>query len=378
MGIKKIMVMGSHARSLIHFRGDFIKNLIDNGYEVYAAAPNMTDEIEEKLNELGAHPVKFYLQRTGLNPLKDLKSIKSLGKIIKENNIDLLFPYSIKPVIYGSIAAEKLGVPVISMISGLGYTFSGASLKALILQQITQFLYRRGLRKNKAVIFQNHDDYQLFLDKRIITKDKKVDFIGGSGVNLSKYSFRVNDKKTNNIKFMFVARLLKEKGIDLYVNAAALLKKEFPKAEFHIIGEPDNTPSGISINKITRLVDEGAIIYHGRQNNVEEHLANNDVFVLPTYYREGIPRSILEALSVGLPIITTKTPGCKETVVKDKNGILIEPKNEQSLVKAMRYFLENPEKLEHMGKESRKYAETKFDVNIINAILLKNISQILS
>ncbi|MBU2996737.1 glycosyltransferase family 4 protein [Cellulophaga baltica] len=378
MKIKKIMVMGSHPKSLVHFRGDFIKNLVDNGYEVFGAAPDIDDEVENKLNSLGAKTAGFELERTGLNPFMDLKSINNIKKILIDNEIDLLFPYSIKPVIYGSIAAAKLNIPVISMISGLGYTFSGASTKAKLLQKVTQTLYRKALKTNHTVIFQNRDDYQLFLDKNIIAKSKPVDFIGGSGVSLDKYRYRVNEKVTDNIKFMFVARLIKEKGIDMYVNAAEKLKGTYTNAEFHIIGEPDNTPSGISIDRINELVKKDVIVYHGRQNNVEEHLYKNDVFVLPTYYREGIPRSCLEATSVGLPLITTNTPGCKETIVgNNENGILIPPKNEKALVDAMEAFLKNPSMLKEMGIKSRQLAEEKFDVNIINAVLLKNIKKVI-
>tara|TARA_R100001369_G_scaffold85726_1_gene119628 strand:- start:544 stop:1680 length:1137 start_codon:yes stop_codon:yes gene_type:complete len=374
MSKKRILIICSASYSLIHFRGDFIKELLKNGYDVYAAAPNFREDIAEILVSIGAKPIAFKLQRTGLNPLKDLKTIFELKKIIKENKIDLVFPYTIKPVIYGSLAANFNKVPVISLITGLGFTFSGASKKAEILQKVTQFLYRISLSKNKIVIFQNSDDYQLFLEKRIITKSQKISIVGGSGVNLNRYKYRVNNNTSEEISFLIVARLIMEKGIELFLEAAEVLKEKYPATKFHVIGSPDKSPSAIKEERLISLNEQETIIYHGSQNNIQEHLYNGDVFVLPTFYREGIPRSILEALSVGLPIITTDSPGCKETVINYENGILIPPKNIDALIAAMEFFITNRSKLKEMGIKSRKYAEQKFDVSIINENLLKSIN----
>ncbi|WP_103192651.1 glycosyltransferase family 4 protein [Formosa algae] len=357
MSKKKILIVSSFSPSLIHFRGDFIESLIHNNFEVFTAAPDYPTDVQQKLLNLGAHPIVFKLQRTGLNPLNDLKSISELKSIIKAHNVDLVFPYTVKPVIYASIAANSCHVPVISLITGLGFAFTGLTFKARTLQTLNEFLYKISIRKNKVIVFQNRDDYKLFLDRKIIPESNKVAFVGGSGVNLDKYETRVNHNTSKVVKFLLVARLIKEKGIDLYIEAAKTLKKTYPEAEFHIIGEPDNSPSSIKLEKLNKLNKKGIVIYHGKQNNVPEHLYNTDVFVLPTYYREGVPRSILEALSVGLPIITTNTPGCKETVIKDNNGILIKPNNLDELVNAMEFFLVNPDKIKEMGNNSRLYAE---------------------
>ena len=177
----------------------FIDDLIKNGFIVYGAAPDMNDETSNALKSLGAIPLEYKLQRTGLNPFKDLKSIYELKKLIKENNINLVFPYTIKPVIYGSIAANMTKVPTISLITGLGFTFSGTSKKARILQKITEILYKISIRKNKLIVFQNVDDHKLFLDRNIIAKSHPVDFVSGSGVNLNKYPTRINKKKCFNV-----------------------------------------------------------------------------------------------------------------------------------------------------------------------------------
>lgn len=372
---KRILIICSYANSLIHFRGDFIAALIKDGYKVYGAAPEMNKETFDGLTALGATPLEYTLQRTGMNPFKDLKSIFEIKKLIKEHKIDLVFPYTIKPVLYASLAAKMAKVPTISLITGLGFTFSGTSKKARFLQKITELLYKISIRKNKLVIFQNTDDHQLFLDRGILTKNHKVDFVSGSGVNLNLYPTRINKKESDRIIFIMVARLIREKGIFLFIEAASILKEKFPNAEFHVIGAPDQSPSAIDLDQLHDLHEKKVIVYHGKQKKVPEFLYNSDIFVLPTFYREGIPRSILEALSVGMPIITTDSPGCRETIIKDENGILIEPQNLESLVEAMRYFLENPAEIEKMGVKSRQYAEKKFDVHIINKKLISLVSK---
>lgn len=374
---KRILIVGSTSASLINFRGDFIKSLVKNGFEVFAAAPEFDKKTYDQLIDYGATPIEFKLQRTGMNPIKDAKTILELKKIISNNNIDLVFPYTVKPVIYGSIAAKLCKVSVISLITGLGFAFTGLTLKARVLQRLNEFLYKISIRKNKVIVFQNSDDYNLFLKRRIIKKKNKVEFVNGSGVNLDKYRYRINNNMSDNISFLFIARLIQEKGIGLYIDAAEVLKKKYPNAIFHVIGYVDESPSAIKLEKLNALHTEGIIIYHGPQKNIADHLYKRDVFVLPTYYREGVPRSILEALSVGLPIITTNTPGCKETVKKDKNGFLIKPQNLEELITAMEYFITNKAKIKEMGIHSRKYAEEKFDVDIINNKLISIVKSAL-
>ena len=375
---KNILVVCSLDRSLIGFRGDFIKDLINKGYKVFTASPDLTEPIAEQLREFGATPLQYDLNRAGISPLGDIRSINQLQNIMSKHDIDLVFPYTIKPVIYASMAANRLGIPVISLITGLGFTFTGVSAKAKILQKVAEFLYKRSIKKNKMVIFQNKDDQALFRQLRLLGDNQKSTVVDGSGVNLNRYPYRVNEKKDSNIKFIFVARLIKEKGIHLFINAAKQLKKEFEQAEFHVVGAPDKSPSSIQIEDLNELNRNGTIVYHGRVNNIPDLLHNSDVFVLPTYYREGVPRSILEALSVGLPIITTDTPGCKETIVENKNGVLINPNNQEELKSAIRFFLENPSKIKEMGLESRNLAQNKFDVTIINKNLTHHINQILA
>lgn len=377
MSKKRILVIASHHVSLIRFRGDFIKSLIANGYEVFTAAPEYEDVFKQKIIDIGATPLEFNLQRTGLNPLNDFKSIKELKSIMVENKIDLVFPYTVKPVIYGSMAANMCKVPVISLITGLGYAFTGLTSKARMLQRFNETLYKLSIRKNKTIVFQNKDDYQLFLDRKVISKKQKVGFVSGSGVNLNEFSFKEKNP-TDSVSFLLVARLIEEKGIALYMEAAKILKAKYPKAEFHLIGAVETSPSAIKEDEINDLHNKGIIVYHGRQRNVDEHLHMRDVFVLPSYYREGLPRTTLEACACGNPIITTDSVGCRESVKEGVNGFLIKPQSLEALVKPMEYFITHPEKVKEMGINSRKYAEERFDVNIINKDLVNIIKETLN
>lgn len=376
MNKKKILIIASLSNSLIRFRGDFIRNLIEEEFEVYTASPDLTPEAKINISGLGATPVEFNLQRTGLNPIKDFVSVRELIAIIKEYKIDLIFPYTVKPVLYGSIAANICRIPVISLITGLGYTFTGISAKAKLLQVLNEVLYKIAVRKNEIIVFQNEDDYNLFLEKKIISKNQQISIVGGSGVNLNQFRFREKNVKTQ-VSFLLIARLIKEKGIEIYISAAKILKEKYPDAEFHIIGSPETSPSAISEKDLKFLHKQKIIFFHGRQINVEAFLHKTDVFVLPSYYREGVPRTLLEACSCGNPIITTDSVGCREAVREGKNGFLIEPKNTEALVKAMEYFIIHPHMIKEMGLASRKYAEERFDVNIINQDLLQLINSVL-
>jgi len=376
MGKKRIILIASYAGSLIRFRGDFIKSLINNGFEVFTAAPSYTEQFLKQISDMGATPIEFNLQRTGLNPLNDFKSILELKSIIKDNQIDLVFPYTVKPVIYGSMAANMCKTPVISLITGLGYAFTGLTSKARLLQRFNEMLYKLSIRKNKVIVFQNKDDYQLFLDRKVVSKLQKVDFVSGSGVNLNQFTFKEKNA-SDKVSFLLVARLIEEKGIALYMEAAKILKAKYPKAEFHLIGSPETSPSAISELELNQLHKDGVIVFHGKQSNIEEHLHQRDIFVLPSYYREGLPRTTLEACACGNPIITTDSVGCREAVKEGENGFLIEPQNLDALVKPMEYFITNPDQIKEMGLNSRKYAEERFDVNIINNDLVKLIKDVL-
>ncbi len=321
MSKTKILLIASLGKSLVNFRGDFIKELIYQGYEVYCTAPRLNANIRDTLSDIGAKTIPVNMSRTGLNPVQDLKTFRNLKQIMVDNHIDLVFPYTIKPVIYGSLAAKSLGVPTISLITGLGMTFSGVTFKYRMLQKVTEFMYRKALASNRAVIFQNPDDLKLFLDEKIVSKTQSLHVVNGSGVHLERFGFRLNEKEKNSIvKFVMLGRLLKSKGTEYYLEAAKHLKKIYTNAEFHLIGASPKDNTGVSEELLQKYHEDGIVINHGPQSNIPPLLTKMDVFVLASYLREGIPRSILEALSIGMPVITTEMPGCKETVEPYKNA----------------------------------------------------------
>lgn len=372
----RVLIICSVSYSLLNFRKDFIEELVRAGFDVWCAAPDFYEDSIEKVKAMGATPIEFDLQRKGLNPVKDFKSVRALKKIMKDLKIDFVFAYTIKPVIYGSFAAQQLNIKTFSLITGLGFTFSGVSLKARLLGQVSRLLYKLALRKNNVAIFQNVDDQNLFLEQGILPKNKESFVVNGSGINIDRFRLKNADEFNTGgtVNFIIIGRLMVEKGIELFLDTALSVHKKNRNAKFHVVGSPPEDLTELA-SRLKKLHDNGAIIHHGTQTDVRPFLYNADIFVLPTYYREGVPRSILEALSVGMPIITTRTPGCRETVVEGKNGFLVPPKQLAPLQEAVNFFLDNPDKIEVMGRESRKLAEQKFDVRLINADLLKIINQ---
>ncbi|TDQ31163.1 glycosyltransferase family 4 protein [Zeaxanthinibacter enoshimensis] len=377
MSKTKILIVCSFGESLMNFRGDFIKALVEENFEVFCAAPYIKSATRKMLEEWGAHYDNFPLQRTGMNPLKDIGSIRVLGQLMDKHEIDIVFPYTIKPVIYSSIAAGKRKIPVVSLITGLGFTFSAISPKAKLLQNVTQIMYRYALKFNQTVIFQNIDDQALFKEKNIINGKSKSYVVNGSGINLNKYKFRERKIAENSkVKFVLAGRLMPEKGVGLFIKAAETLKSNNIQAEFHLFGSVAKQYESSPFEKeLNRLAANKTVILHGHVDNVAVKLDEMDVFVLPTYYREGVPRSILEALSSGMPVITTNTPGCRETVIPDKNGFLLPPQELDPLIEAMQFFIENPSRIPEMGKNSFHLAKEKFDVHLINKQLISLIRE---
>ena len=378
---KRILVIAALDISFYRFRGRMIEAMIAEGYEVIAAAPKFSDSVRRQFKSCGATLVEFPMARTGFNPIEDYKTYKALVSLIREHQIDLVFPYTTKPVVYGSMAAKKTGAKALSLITGLGYTFAVQTPKAKLMRQVVVRLYRRALASNEAVIFQNRDDMALFRSLNITPPSLDCSVVDGSGVDLKEFAWR-EPRGEAGLKFVFVARLIEEKGIDLFLNAAARLKSHWPEAEFHVLGSPQpGSPSAVSMDKIERLVSEGVIEYHGRRTDIVDVLAQMDVFVAPSWYREGVPRSILEALSTGLAIITTDTPGCRETVITsdngDTNGYLLPPRDGEALYDAMRELLATPHRVLQMSRLSHELAKNRFDVELINRIIIEKVAQVL-
>lgn len=356
----------------MRFRGELIKKLVSSGVKVYALAPDFTEHERIELIKMGAEPVDSSIDRTGINPIKDLLSTLEMAWLLKKINPDCVMGYFIKPVVYGMIAAWFAGVKHrFALIEGMGFVFmddpAANSLKRRILKNIVVGLYRISLRHASRVIFINPDDLNDMLELKCVTTHQSV-LIPGAGVDLERFNYSMpNSRKT---VFILVARMLREKGVCEFVEAASILKKKWKNADFVLVGGTDQNPGSIVAAEIRTWVNKGIVSWAGQVNNVHEYLHDSSVFVLPSY-REGLPRSTQEAMAIGRPIITTNVPGCKETVVDGVNGFLIPPRSVDMLVNAMNFFMENNSAIIKMGLESRRIAEARFDVNKINALFIK-------
>ena len=368
-----IIIIGTVASSFLGFRADLIKILIQKNHIVYAFTSEYTNSELEKIKLLGAIPVTYEQKRGGLNPLVDVISTYLLTNKIKAIAPDLVFSYFSKPVIFGTLAARWAKVPrVIGMLEGLGYTFTkqpkGLIKRTQLIKQIQIALYRISLPRLDTLIFLNPDDPNDLLEEYSI-KVRKVEVLGGIGLNLDDYSYSNNYPK--NPVFIFIARLLAEKGIHDYIAAAKIVKNIYPQARFVVLGAIDKVALGALTEVELRQVIKASIIeYPGHVNNVSDWITKSSVFVLPSYYREGVPRSTQEAMAIGRPIITTDVPGCRETVVDGVNGFLVEKWNPKALAEKMIYFIEHPEQIKKMGDESYKLAQEKFDADKVNKRLI--------
>ena len=370
---KKIVIIGTVASSFYGFRADLIRTLLKKGHQVYAFTSEYTAEDLKKIEKLGAIPITYTLKRGGLNPLADIIATYRLSKKIKTINPDLVFSYFSKPVIFGTLAAKLAQVPrVIGMLEGLGYTFTeqpeGLSKKTQLIKKIQVFLYKIALPQLDQLIFLNPDDPKDLLGKYAINV-KNIEVLGGIGLNLDHYKYSENFN--SNISFIFIARLLAEKGIHDYIKAAKIVKVKYPSVKFTVLGAIDKEALGsLKEEELESLVKNNIIEYPGHVSNVSEWIENSSVFVLPSYYREGVPRSTQEAMAIGRAIITTDVPGCRETVIDGINGFLVPKWNPEALAEKMIYFIEHPEQVRLMGDESYKIAVEKFDAEKVNQRLV--------
>lgn len=369
---KTIVLIGTTGASFYGFRADLIKRLVQDKHVVYAFTSEYTNQCLEKISALGARPVTYQLSRGGLNPFSDLMALRQLVQKLKQIKADIVFSYFAKPVIYGSIAAKWAKVPVvIGMLEGLGYTFTeqpnGQTLKTRIVRNVQLLLYRLALPQLDHMIFLNRDDQQDLLEQHHIHVAQSH-ILGGIGLDLSQYPYR--EAPIEPIRFLFIGRLLKEKGIFEFIDAIRLVKSQYPNAQFTVLGAIDHANMGaLKQHVLDQLIDDKLFDYPGYVTDVQSWISASSVFVLPSY-REGIPRSTQEAMAMGRPVITTDVPGCRETVVDGVNGFLIPKWDAQALAERMCFFIKNPEKVNQMGSESYKIALRSYDVRDVNEKLL--------
>lgn len=364
--MKAIAVISSQAFSLFNFRGRLIADLVASGMRVYALAPDFTADLRQKIGDLGAEPIDFQLTRTGMSPMRDLLDMLALTALLHRLKPDVTLCYFIKPVIYGTLAASMARVPYrVAMIEGLGYVFTASSERLSwsrkLLREAVSFLYRVGLSRAHRVIFLNKDDISEFLTRKLVPLSK-ITHLDGIGVDLEYWQPDI--PATKPITFLLAARLLREKGIVEFAEAAARVKSLHPQSRFILLGALDPNPGSLDVKQVQKWVDQGVIEWPGHVN-LKPWMQQASVYVLPSY-REGLPRSTQEAMAMGRPVITTDVPGCRETVIDGVNGFMVPARDAETLSQAMLKFVGRPELIASMGRQSRAIAEERFDVRKIN------------
>ena len=362
----KFLLISPKNRTVWNFRGDLVKSIIAAGYEVIVTGPDQTDV--DMIEALGARFIEIPVNKTGTSVVGDLKYCKRLISLMKTEKPDVTLGYTIKPVVYGAIAAKLAGVKrSFGMVTGGGYTFTAKSLKARVLGFIVRILYRVGFTCLKGIIFQNEDDLTEFTQKHLARKSK-CSVVNGSGVNMEKFAPQPYPEK---IRFFMLSRLLKSKGVSEYLRAAEMVKKEHSEVEFGILGKYETAmQDAIPAEDVEKYIRSGIVERYEETNNVLPYYAACSVYVLPSY-REGTPRTVLEAMSCARPIITTDANGCRDTVKDGETGFLVPIENAPAIADAMRKFIDNPSLIPQLGAASRAYCAEKFDVNKVNADMLR-------
>jgi glycosyltransferase involved in cell wall biosynthesis len=354
----KIAIVINTSWNIYNFRMGLIKKLQEEGHEVVCIAPE--DDYSEKLMHAGCLFVAVSIQNKGTNPLKDFFLMLKYLVIFFKLKPDYILQFTAKPNIYGTIAARILRIPTINNVSGLGTIF----LHQNLVSKIAKSLYRFAFQFPKRVFFQNNDDLDLFVNNKLVSKNI-TDVLPGSGVNLSKY-IPLDYQRNDTFVFIFIARLLYDKGLVEYVEAIKILRKEHVDAKFQVLGFTDfESKLGVPKNLLDEWISEGYIDYLGHTSEVIPYINAADCIVLPSY-REGTPKTLIEALALAKPIVTTNVPGCKETVIDGENGLLCAVKNAQDLADKMySMFNKDNTELSRMGKNGRKMAEIKYDEKIV-------------
>ncbi len=369
----KFLLIASYPDSLINFRGALLDALLESGFTVHVAAPNLDigSCTREQLESKRLHVHNIPLARTSINPFADLKTLVVLWLLMLRIRPSYMLAYTIKPVIYGMLAAKLAGIKHrFALITGLGYAFQGeCRSQRSFVRFFVKSLYFLSLRYAHKVLFQNPDDKALFYSVGILKSPTQSCVVNGSGVDIDKY---VVSPLPTSPHFLLIARLLGDKGVREYIEAARRVRVIYPEAVFSLVGWIDDNPDAIAEEELAGWINENVVNYLGKMSDVRPAIVASSVYVLPSY-REGTPRTVLEAMAMGRAIITTDAPGCRETVVDGDNGFLVPVKTVDELVRAMMLFIEEPGLADRMGARSRQIAEEKYDVHRVNAIMLQEM-----
>ena len=364
-----IAVLSSHTPSLFWFRLDMMREFLRRGYEVYALANEAEEKWAPRFAEYGVVYRQIPVIRNGMNPLKDRRTFASIQTELEQIRPEKLFVYQAKTVIYGALAANRLGITeVYPLIAGMGSVFVSNSVKTRAIRPVLVAMYRRALKKCPAVFFQNRDDEKVFRDYRIV-KTQKVVLLHGSGVNTEKFAFLPQPEKP---AFLCVSRLIRDKGVYEYLCASRMLRQTHPEVDCLLVGPYDSNLSTLRPEELQPFLEDGSVTYVGEQEDVRPFLSRCSVFVLPSY-REGTPKANLEAMACGRAVITTDAPGCRETVREGENGFLVPVGSVEAIYEKMEWALAHPEEIALMGQRGREMAEQIFDVRKVNAVICRTM-----
>jgi glycosyltransferase involved in cell wall biosynthesis len=364
----KFVLASNMAESLMNFRGALLTTLVERGHDVVAVAPERQDPRIAELVDIGVRYRAVPMTRTGVSPIGDLRYLARLYRLLKEERPDAVLGYTIKPVVYLSVAAWLARVPVrAALVTGLGYAFGGDDRRQRLVASIAGLLYRAAGASATVMIFQNPDDRREFV-RRGLVPERKTMQVAGSGIDLDR--FPPQPPVREGPAFLLVARLIRDKGVLDFIEAARLVRARHPAARFRLLGPFDDAPGAIAQETVRWWQDEGVVEYLGTVRDVRPVFAEASVFVLPSYYREGTPRTAIEALACARPVITTDMPGCRETVIDGVNGFLVPPRDPAALAAAMLRFVDDRESIASMGAASRALACKRFDVRTVNDTIL--------
>ena len=357
-----IALVANSTWNFFNFRMNIVKAIIDRGYDVVLISPK-DEYLEPLLEKFDVQHISLVnLRRKGTNPVREFLLINEFKKIYKKINPDLVIHFTIKPNIYGNYVAKKLGIKSICVVTGLGYVF----LHETYFSRIAKLLYKYSFTTSDLVVFENKDDKDLFIEQGLIAADK-ASYVKGCGVNLDYYKPLLDSRKNNNKTiFTFIGRLMYDKGIVEFINAAEELKSSYKNVEFWLVGEiDDGNPASINNQQLIDWVESGIVKYFGQIKDIRPLIQKSDCVVLPSY-REGMSRLLTEAIAMEKPVISSDTPGCKDIVDDGENGFLVPIKNSEALLEAFVKFLDldEPER-QSMGKKGRLKAINEFDDQVI-------------
>ncbi len=363
----KFVLISPKNRTTYNFRGDLVKEIIALGYDVIVTGPN--EDGLDKIKELGVRFELLPLNKNGLSVKEDIKYFLALRKLFKREKPDITLGYTIKPVIYGAIAAKLTGVKNInSMVTGAGYAFTAKTAKAKVVKTLVRILYKIGFMCADTVIFQNTDDLDEFEQLKLV-KTEKCRLVNGSGVNMKKFAPAPLPGK---MTFFMLSRVMFSKGVREYLQAAKAIKAKYPAVRFMLLGAVEDIQDSLKAEDLKPYIEEGIIDYFGETDDVPSYFRQCSVYVLPSY-REGTPRTVLEAMAMGRAIITTDAPGCRETVLDGITGFLVPVQDTGALTAKMEWFIQNPAEVEKMGNASFAFCKEKYDVDKVNTDMLAHL-----